>query len=262
MPTWQRFVWIVLCLLLAFLFESGRPLFRKPYNRWRHAMVNFSLLGILVLINAAFGFAVIVSVDFFTTREFGLFYLTNLSIGWQLVITILVLDFLAQYVVHYLLHKVLWMWRLHMVHHSDTKVDVTTGTRHHPLDFLVRESVSLIVILLLGAPIAFYLFYRFVTVFFTYFTHANLDLPRWLDKSLSLIFVTPNMHKFHHHYERPWTDTNFGNVFSVWDRIFGTYVYGDPREVVYGLDVLDPDKDEDFQYQLRIPFDKSIKTDY
>ena len=149
-----------------------------------------------------------------------------------------------------------------MIHHSDTKVDATTGTRHHPGDFVLREIFALLAVLILGAPVAFYMFYRICTVFFTYFTHANIILPRWLDKPLSLVFITPNMHKFHHHHERPWTDSNFGNITSIWDRIFGTLVYDDPRKIKFGLDVLDDTTDEDVKYQFMIPFNKSIKTDY
>jgi sterol desaturase/sphingolipid hydroxylase (fatty acid hydroxylase superfamily) len=70
------------------------------------------------------------------------------------------------------------------------------------------------------------------------------------------------MHKFHHHFERPWTDTNFGNIFSIWDRLFGTFVYGDTSKIHYGLDVVDNTKDEDIAYQFKLPFDKNIKTDY
>ena len=69
------------------------------------------------------------------------------------------------------------------------------------------------------------------------------------------------MHKFHHHFERPWTDTNFGNIFSFWDRLFGTLVYDDPKDVSYGLDVLPADKDQNILYQLSVPFRKDVKTD-
>jgi len=69
------------------------------------------------------------------------------------------------------------------------------------------------------------------------------------------------MHKFHHHFERPWTDTNFGNIFSLWDRVFGTFVYGDPREVRYGVDVVEDGKSEDVIYQFKLPFNGNIKTD-
>src|SRR5690606_6054802 len=77
----------------------------------------------------------------------------------KLLLSIMVLDLIAQYFVHYLLHKVKWMWRLHTVHHSDKNVDVTTGTRHHPFDFIIRETFALIAVVIMGMPIAFYLFY-------------------------------------------------------------------------------------------------------
>ena len=110
-------------------------------------------------------------------------------------------------------------------------------------------------------PFAFYVFYRLTTILFTYFTHANLNIPGWLDKSISYIFISPHMHKFHHHFERPWTDTNFGNIFSIWDRLFGTLVYDDPRKIRYGLDVLQDSTSDQLGYQLKLPFDPTIKTD-
>jgi sterol desaturase/sphingolipid hydroxylase (fatty acid hydroxylase superfamily) len=174
----------------------------------------------------------------------------------------MVLDLIAQYIVHYLLHKVSFMWKFHMVHHSDTTVDASTGTRHHPGDYFLRETFSLFAIIACGMPLAYYLLYRIITVFCTYFTHANVVVPLWIDKPLSYLFITPNMHKFHHHFERPWTDTNFGNIFSIWDRIFGTFVYDDPKKVKYGLDVLQDELDQNVAYQMKIPFDKRIKTDY
>ena len=88
----------------------------------------------------------------------------------------------------------------------------------------------------------------------------NIQLPAKLDKAISLVFISPNMHKFHHHHERPWTDSNFGNILSVWDRIFGTFVYDDVNKIRYGLDRLDDTTDEDIVYQFKIPFDKNIKA--
>jgi sterol desaturase/sphingolipid hydroxylase (fatty acid hydroxylase superfamily) len=66
------------------------------------------------------------------------------------------------------------------------------------------------------------------------------------------------MHKFHHHFQMPWTDSNFGNMLSIWDRLFGTFVYADPSEIKYGLDIADHRDDENILQQLRLPFDKSI----
>jgi len=109
-------------------------------------------------------------------------------------------------------------------------------------------------------PIAFYFFYRILSVLFTYFTHANLRLPRWLDIGLSYLIVTPNMHKFHHHYKLPWTDSNYGNMLSIWDRIFSTFVYGNLADIKYGLDISDATDDENIVVQLGMPFNKRVSS--
>ena len=111
----------------------------------------------------------------------------------------------------------------------------------------------------MGMPISYYLFYRILSVFFTYFTHANIRLPSKFDKALSYVFITPTVHKFHHHWELPWTDSNFGNMFSIWDRLFGTFVYADPSKIKYGLDILDHSTSNTISYQLYAPFNKHIK---
>jgi len=262
MPSWQKMVWILICLTFSFGLEGIMPLFKLNYRKWKHAGTNLVFLATSILINLLFATATLGIFFWLQETQFGLLYLVELPIWVELLLAVMFLDFVAQYAVHYLLHRVKWMWKFHMVHHSDTKVDATTGTRHHPGDYLLREVFALIAIVVAGVPLAFYLFYRIVTVFFAYFTHSNIKMPRWLDKPLSLVFVTPNMHKFHHHFERPWTDTNFGNIFSFWDRLFGTLVYDDPKKIKYGLDILEDSTDEDIMYQFKIPFDNTIKTDY
>lgn len=262
MPAWQRLVWVVLCLVLAWLLEGNYPLFIHQYKKWKHDSVNLVFLLFTLVINLLFGVVTVGLFDWVGTRQIGLLHFIDLPPLVELLLAVLFLDLVAQYVVHYLLHRVKWMWKLHMVHHSDTHVDATTGTRHHPGDYLLREIFALFAIVIIGAPVSFYLVYRLCTIFFTYFTHANIRMPLWLDKTLSWAFITPNMHKFHHHFERPWTDTNFGNIFSFWDRLFGTMVYDDPKRITYGLDVLDGDMDESIGYQLKLPLNKQIKTDY
>ena len=87
-----------------------------------------------------------------------------------------------------------------------------------------------------------------------------MALPLLLDKVLSYVIVSPNMHKFHHHYQLPWTDSNYGNMLSIWDRMFGTFMYGDPKEIQYGLDIADHIDDENIITQLKIPFDKTVQS--
>lgn len=262
MPDWQKLVWVMGVLAFTWVLEGGIPLRELNYRKWRHAGVNLVFLGTTLIINALFGLATVGVFVWVESAQFGLLNWVSLPVWVELILAVMAFDLVAQYLVHWLLHRYKWMWKLHMIHHSDTKVDATTGTRHHPGDYFLRETFSLFAIVLIGAPIAFYLFYRILTVFFTYLTHANIAIPGWLDRGMSFVFVSPNMHKFHHHYERPWTDSNYGNIFSLWDRMFGTFVYEDPDAIRYGLDVLDDETDEQVMYQFGIPFNKDIKTDY
>lgn len=262
MTSEQKLSWIFICLGISWLLEFGTPLVKMAYGKWKHAGVNLVFLLCSLLINLLFGIVIAGVFVFIEEQQYGLLHILQLPIWAELLIAVLFLDLIAQYVVHYLLHKINFMWRFHMVHHSDTHVDATTGTRHHPGDYLMREVFGLVAIVLLGAPLAFYVFYKICTILFTYFSHANISLPKRVDKALSLVFITPDMHKFHHHFEMPWTDKNYGNIFSIWDRTFGTFIYGDPKKVVYGLDVLDDSKDESLAYQFKVPFNKEINTDY
>ena len=259
MPSWQKLVWIFICISANWAVELIIPLVKFDYKKLKHAAVNMVFLAMDVGLNLIFGILSIGVFIWLSTNQFGVLNMIDLPIWVELLIAIVALDFSAQYLVHYLLHKVPFMWRFHMVHHSDTTVDATSATRHHPGDYAFREVFALIVIVLFGIPLAYYLLYRMATVFFTYFTHANFYMPKKLDKIISYVFVTPNMHKFHHHFEMPWTDTNFGNIFSIWDRMFGTLTYDDPKKVIFGLDLLDSSKDQDILYQLKIPFNKDIK---
>ena len=259
MPVWMKAGWVFFVLTIFWIFEGYYKLVFTKYNKWRHAKTNLILLAFVMLINVVFGIATVGIFLWLSDSNFGLLQLFDAPVWLKLLLSILVLDLIAQYFVHYLLHKVKWMWRLHTVHHSDKNVDVTTGTRHHPFDFIIRETFALIAVVIMGMPIAFYLFYRILSVLFTYFTHANISLPKKLDKALRYIIVTPNMHKFHHHYQMPWTDSNFGNMFSIWDRLFGTFVYGKTSDIKYGLDIADHRDDENILQQLKLPFDKSIR---
>lgn len=261
LPSIYKLIWVLICLGISWIVEFIAPLVHLNYKKWQHAGINLIFFSTSIVINILFGLATIGVFNWTSQQQFGLLHATSLPSWVELLLAIMLLDFIAQYVAHRLLHRVKWMWKFHIIHHSDTEVDATTGTRHHPGDYLIRELFALATILITGMPVAFYLIYRFISLLFTYFTHANIGLPLWLDKAVSFVFISPNMHKFHHHFERPWTDTNFGNIFSFWDRIFGTMVYDNPKKIKYGLDVLEDHKSSDIPYQFGIPFNPNVKTD-
>jgi len=256
----QKLIWLITCLSLFWILEGVYPLRKHKYNKWKHAKTNLVLLASTIIINVIFGIATVGVFNWIEATNFGLLNWVILPTWLEIIAAIMILDFISQYVVHYLLHKIPFMWRFHTVHHSDTHVDVTSGTRHHPIDFIFRETFALFGVVIAGLPVAYYLLYRVLTVLFTYFSHANIDLPLWLDKAISYIFISPNTHKFHHHHKMPWTDTNFGNIFSLWDRIFGTFLYKDTKDIIYGVDILEFKKSENLRYQLEVPFKRNLKS--
>lgn len=112
-------------------------------------------------------------------------------------------------------------------------------------------------IIVSGAPMYAVMIYQTFLILFTAFTHANISLPKWLDNSMSFILVSPNMHKVHHHWQQPYTDSNYGAIFSIWDRLLGTFKKLDSSQIKYGLDRYYPNEhDENFKMLLRRPFGK------
>lgn len=259
---WQRLVILVGGLVFFWIIEGYYPLFSFKSTRYKHAKMNLILLGATVILNILLGVITVAVCLWVTTHQFGVLNWLGLPLWAKVILALLFMDFFAQYLPHYAMHKVKFMWKFHLVHHSDTHVDVTTGTRHHPGEWLFREACTILGVYIMGLSIGMYFLYRSVSAIMTHFNHANIRVPLWLDKPISWIFVSPNMHKVHHHYKRPYTDSNYANIFSLWDRLFGTFAYEDPRNLRYGVDVLDDNTSDNLKYQLGLPFNKNIKTDY
>lgn len=209
-----------------------------------------------LIIHTGFAVLIILLSDFCNTTGFGLSQWLNASSFLTIIITFFVLDFFGGWLVHMVQHKTWVLWRFHVVHHSDNNVDVTTGLRHHPVESVLR-GVFMAGVLVAGAPIYAVMIYQTILIITVQFTHANISLPGWLDKWVSYLIVSPNMHKVHHHWQQPYTDSNYGAVLAIWDRMLGTYKKLDPSQIRYGLDRYYPnDQDENFIMLLRKPFGK------
>ncbi|MFT5859146.1 MAG: sterol desaturase/sphingolipid hydroxylase (fatty acid hydroxylase superfamily) [Flavobacteriaceae bacterium] len=254
MPPYYKMAFISFSLMFCWALEYRKPLFNFKYSKFKHGRINLYFLLMISVINFVFGLFLVVGLDYFQGFNFGLFQLLDLPKVVELIIAVLILDFVAQYVIHVCLHKFSWMWKFHIVHHSDRFLDATSGTRHHPIDYALREVFSFAILVSLGIPSAYYFLFRFCSIFFTYFNHSNIVLPRRLNNWLSIVFVTPNLHKFHHHQDLPWTDKNYGNIFSFWDRIFGTLVRENPKKVRFGIDTLGDKPNDNFLELLLLPW--------
>jgi len=143
--------------------------------------------------------------------------------GWPTVLLCVVALDLAIYAQHLLFHAVPLLWRLHMVHHADRDIDVTTGLRFHPGEILLSVLIKMAVVALLGAPVAAVIIFEVVLNAMAMFNHGNVRLPQYLDTWLRRLLVTPDMHRVHHSVIRDETNRNFGFNLSLWDRLFGTY---------------------------------------
>jgi sterol desaturase/sphingolipid hydroxylase (fatty acid hydroxylase superfamily) len=131
----------------------------------------------------------------------------------------------VQYWVHRGGHKIPLLWGWHRIHHTDQHLDATTGLRHHPFESMLDYVAFLLPTLLLAPSAAGVLGYFVLTIAFAMFTHFPPSwLPAWLDRAMAYVFMTPRLHQLHHSTWQPETDTNYGNVLNIWDRLFGTFL--------------------------------------
>lgn len=155
-------------------------------------------------------------------REFGLFNVISLPIFFSVIFTIIIFDFLI-YIQHVFFHKFNLLWRIHRVHHTDLEFDVTTAVRFHPIEIILSMFYKLIAVYLIGSIAFTIILYEIILNAAALFNHSNILLNSKLDLLLRKIIVTPDMHRVHHSVLRKETDSNYGNVFSIWDKIFKTY---------------------------------------
>ena len=255
-PTTFRAALLIGGVVIFWILEGVLPLFTFQYRKVRHAGMNLFFTLTTMIIGFGLAGALLWASDFTSSREIGLLYLVDLPLWAQVVVGVLLLDLIGAYFIHWLEHQVKWMWRFHLVHHSDTHVDVTTGLRHHPGETVFRIFFTIIAVFLIGAPIGIVMLYQSLSVLFAHLSHANINMPRRVDHWLSYVFITPHMHKVHHHYQQPLTDTNYGNIFALWDRLFGTFAYvPDTQSLVYGIDThMEASENDHLGNLLRIPF--------
>jgi sterol desaturase/sphingolipid hydroxylase (fatty acid hydroxylase superfamily) len=156
--------------------------------------------------------------------------------GWVRVIAAVVLLDATAYFAHVVSHHLEPLWRLHAVHHADRILDVTTTIRHHPLS-IVPTGVALgLCAWLFDLPLAHVTSYAALTFVTQSIAHADLGLPGGAMRVAGLVLVTPHLHALHHSRIPAETNSNYGQMLSVWDRMFGTLVHPRPEPVTVGLD--------------------------
>ena len=234
--------------------RPARPLSVREERRWsRHALVlaiGFALTFVVYRVSP-----VMVAL---AAQDSGLGVLNRAwlpgILRWTLAIVLLDL---VRYGVHRAHHSVPLLWRVHQVHHSDPDLDASTGARFHPIEMIVTQGAYLAAIALSAPPLGAVVVAELLFAWQTLFSHANASLPRWIERPLLVVWVTPNMHRIHHSDQVRNQNANFGDLFPWWDRLFATYVAEPAAGVASlrpGLTEFQNDRSVDLGFVLGLPF--------
>jgi sterol desaturase/sphingolipid hydroxylase (fatty acid hydroxylase superfamily) len=262
-PSSHRSLILVGGITFFWLVESAVPLFRfgqttadgTSYRKGQHVFINIFFTLTTIAVNFVLAFILLKTSDWVVAERVGILQWLALPLWAQIILGLLLLDLIGAWTIHWLEHRIKWLWRFHLIHHTDTYVDTTTANRHHPGESVFRFIFTTLAVLISGAPIGVIMLYQSLSVVLSQFNHANIHLPRWADRALSWLIVTPNMHHVHHHYIMPQTNTNYGNIFPFWDRLFGTYAQMDSKDLRYGVDTHpEPHEHSRIGNLLKIPF--------
>jgi sterol desaturase/sphingolipid hydroxylase (fatty acid hydroxylase superfamily) len=239
--------------LLAAL-EAAIPLrTRGSWNRV-HLAPNLLLTLITFASNAVFNSGLVLLLRWQAASGVGLLHALAPNSVLAAAVVVLALDF-TWYVTHVTMHTSAVLWRFHCVHHSDPAVDVTTTIRQHPIESVIRYLFLAGAASGLGAGPGAFAIYRAWSVLHGLAEHANVRLPQRLDEVVAWVVTTPNMHKVHHSRHREETNSNYGNIFSLFDRFFATFTpTARGRSIAYGLDGLDHPTMQTTPGLLMLPF--------
>ena len=234
---------------VAAMRHDGAARQRRWPTNWGLTILNIAILGALPITS------LLVS-DFARDAGLGVLNLFDVPL-WIGVLIGVALFSLQSWAVHFAMHHVPVLWRLHRVHHTDTHMDISTTVRFHPIEFLIQAPISATIILLSGVSPVAVMLYELVDAGINVFSHSNIRMPRWLDRCLSRVIVTPHVHRIHHSTVMPETNSNFGATLPVWDILFGTYRAKSADQLAaqpIGLDEMQDNRAYSLWWALSLPF--------
>ena len=206
------------------LWEVAAPRRRRDIPRVIRWTNNLALVVVdTIILRLSFPILAVGLAVMAEDRGWGLFNNLDVPVWVAIIVSMLLLD-LAIYLQHVMFHAVPGLWRLHRMHHADLDFDATTGLRFHPVEILISMGIKLAVVAALGPPGIAVLLFEVILNATALFNHANIDLPRHVDRVLRLFVVTPDMHRVHHSVDPRETNSNYGFNLPWWDRLLGTYI--------------------------------------
>lgn len=241
---------LVLSMFYLSVWEFFRPFYQFRVEKVYHAFVNISSS----VISFSIVFLLFSSVNkYILSLNYGLTsFFDNENI--KIAVGIAVFD-LWMYIWHRANHEIPLFWKFHKAHHSDTAMDVSSGLRFHPIEVILSSALRIPIYLSIGIDIKILAVYETVMTAVVLFHHSNISINSKFDKYLSLIIATPYMHRVHHSSYQKETDSNYGTIFSIWDRLFKSYVYrSDINNIEIGLKKFREDKYQTVKGFLLTPF--------
>ena len=250
--------WGVLLFFLSLeLLVPYRPSSVSKIKRW----INNLALTLFnsILINLIFSTAIVLTATYMQTYKMGVLNMVQAPSWLKILVTVAFMDFML-YVWHLLNHEMPLLWRFHRIHHSDLNMDVSTATRFHIGELTISAVIKLSLILFLGASPMGVLIFESVLVLCAQFHHSSLKVPEWFETFWWILFVPPSMHRIHHSVIIKERDTNYGTIFSLWDRFLGTLLTNvDQAKICIGVGAYqEPDK-LNFHQLLAMPFIKPVR---
>ena len=230
-----RLILFVSLLAIMFLIETFWP--ARSWLESRKKRIKFSLS--LALVNNILMKVLITTPFLFWTswvsaKGLGISKVLGLSGAFEIISTIIVFDFFDA-IKHLWFHRVPFMWRFHRVHHTDRHLDVLTALRYHPGEMVISAVIKGFWLLIWGPSIQAFIAFEIVLNLSSEFHHSNICLGKW-DAFFNKIIVTPRYHAIHHTINRERGDQNFTTIFSLWDKVLGSYA--NPQKVEINLERL------------------------
>jgi len=233
-------------------WSPRRQLATSKAGRW-FSNISITLIGTAIVRSF---FPVLAATFAANKTSWGILHQVPLPYALKVLLGVLAFDLII-YGQHVLFHSVPLFWRLHMMHHADLDIDVTTGLRFHPIEIMLSMCIKIAAVIIVGPPVLAVILFEILLNGTSMFNHGNIRMPLNVDKVLRRVVVTPDMHRVHHSVVIKETNSNFGFNFPWWDRIFGTYKdqpAAGHDSMVIGLSQFRDEKKLTLPWLLALPF--------
>ena len=241
-------------LILMGAMEAFFPARDRLQSRTRRWSTNFGLVVIDTLtIRFLFPVIAVGAALWAQGKGWGVLNISALPIWAEVLLAVMILDMMI-YWQHVAFHKIPWLWRLHKIHHADRDLDASSGLRFHPVEIVISMAYKMVIVICLGAPVLAVIIFEILLNACAIFNHANVRLPKWIERPLRQIMVTPALHRIHHSVTPRETNSNYGFSVIWWDKIFRSYTDRPDGELTLGLREYQTDAPSGLWWSLSAPF--------